>query len=302
MSIFGRIGAALPALDPLARATDAARMKLVDEVLAEHAALVEETRTLAADPEDAVERLDEIARHLLGALRGTGPFEAFDAWVRSDLPEILDAPDVNARTRRRAMKRLEALNDQSGAHVLFANAIERALGDGDAPHVYEVAAGTGGLARHAGPLLLATRPGLRWTISDLDEAGLGASDRDPPWLAAEGRNALALSELDDVDLFVCAQAAHHLPPGVVVGMLGQAARAPRGVLILDVHRGGLVATLAGTAGVLLGRNRIVAIDGVRSARRAFTPAELALLARLAGLRVLRAGPLGPAYAVLHAVA
>jgi hypothetical protein len=277
-------------------------MKRVDGVLDAHTGLTDECRELSRTPSAHVPRLDEIASRLLDALRATGPFGAVDAWVRSDAPEILDDPDVEEAVRSRAMKRLEALNDQSGAHVLFADAIDAALDDGDAPHVYELAAGTGGLARHAGPLLLRARPALRWTISDLDEAGLGATEDDPPWLRAEHRDALALSALSDVDLFVCAQAAHHLPAGVVVGLLAQAGRAPRGILILDVHRGGLVAGVAGAAGALLGRNRIVAVDGMRSVRRAFTPAELVLLARLAGLRVLRAGPLGPAYAVLHAIA
>ena len=57
-----------------------------------------------------------------------------------------------------------------------------------------------------------------------------------------------------------------------------------------------------TAGSITIRDgRIVALDGIQSARRAFLPAELALLARVAGLRVRRVGPLGPAYLALHAV-
>jgi len=301
LSIFARLGAALPPLDPFARVTDTARLKALDELLGERAGEVAECQALSAEPTASIDRIDAIARATLGALRSRGPFETLDTWVRTDAAEILDAPDIDPEVRAEALRRLEALNEESGAHALFAGALEAALDDRPAPHVYEVAAGTGGFARRAGPGLRDARPELRWTVSDLDAGGLETGAEDPSWLRKEARDAVALGDISGVDLFLCVQAAHHLSPGMVVRFLARASRAPLGALILDVHRGGVVAGVAGVVGAALGQNRIVALDGMRSARRAYTPAELALLARLAGARVVRAGPLGPAYAVLHAV-
>ncbi|MAQ19809.1 MAG: hypothetical protein CMN30_34030 [Sandaracinus sp.] len=293
------VGRELPLVDPLARRVDTARMRRVEAVLAAGAARVAECRTLLDRPAAGLERLDTHARALLADLRAAGPLTRIDARVRSERHEILDSPDVPPRVRQRAMRRLEALNERAGAHAIFLRTLDQVLGDHPAPHVYELAAGTGGLARRHGAALRRRRRGLRWTISDLDERVLGASERE--WLRAERRDVLALSELEGVDLFLCVQAAHHLPPGVLLGLFAQARSAPLGLLVLDVHRGPLVAGLAGLAGLALGRDRIVALDGIQSARRAFLPAELALLARVAGLRVRRVGPLGPAYLALHAV-
>jgi len=276
-------------------------MKALDQLLGERAQQVAECQALSADETVSTGRIDAIARAALGALRARGTFGAIDTWVRTEATEILDAPGIDPNVRSEALRRLEALNEDSGAHTLFAGALEAALDDRPAPHVYEVAAGTGGFARRAGPGLRAGRPKLRWTVSDLDATGLETGADDPPWLRTEVRDALALGDITGVDLFLCVQAAHHLTPGMVVRFLARASRAPLGALILDVHRGGVVAGLAGVVGAALGRNRIVALDGMTSARRAYTPSELALLARLAGARVVLARALGPAYSVLHAV-
>ena len=276
-------------------------MKVLNELLGERAEEVAECQALSADEMASTDRIDAIARAALGALRARGPFGAIDTWVRTDVAEILDAPGLDPAVRAEALRRLESLNEESGAHALFAGALESVLDDRPAPHVYEVAAGTGGFARRVGPRLRAVWPELRWTVSDLDATGLETGAEDPPWLRKEVRDALALGDISGVDLFLCVQAAHHLSPGMVVRFIARASRAPLGALIIDVHRGGVVAGLAGVVGAALGQNRIVALDGMRSARRAYMPAELALLARLAGARVVVARALGPAYTVLHAV-
>lgn len=301
MSVLARFGSALPSLDPLARLTDAARMRAVDGLVAARAAEVEECRRLCLEAPPNLRRIDEIARGALGTLREVGPLSALDAWVHRERLEILDGDDVDPRVRAEAMRRLEAVNDGTGAHAVFTEAIDRALGAEGGAHVYEVAAGTGGLARRMGSELRGRRPGLRWTVSDIDVDILAAKSADPQWLLRERRDALDLGGLDDVDLFICVQATHHFSPGLVVAVLAQARCSRLGMLVLDVHRGGLVAGAAGIVGTVVGRNRIVALDGMRSARRAYTPAELSLLARFAGVRVVRSGPVGPAYLALHVV-
>lgn len=272
----------------------------VAEVLEAEASSVERARALLADERPDLGALDAIARHLLERMRRRGPLSAVDGWLRSEREEILDDPAIDPAVRERAMQRLERLTESSGAHLLFARAIDSALGDVREPHIYEVAAGTGGLARAVGERLRRRRPGLRWTISDRDERVLAPSPSDPDWLRAETRDLRAPGPLPEADLFLCVQAAHHLPPGLVSLLLHRGAAAPCGLLLIDVHRGPLVAGLAAVAASVLARDRIVTLDGVQSARRAFIPAELALLARTAGLRVKGAGPLGPAYLQLSA--
>jgi hypothetical protein len=271
-------------------------------VLRRESLAVDRARALLGDERPALPLLDAVARQLLGALRSGGPLAALDAFVQDEREEILDDPAIDPAVRERSMRRLEALNESSGAHRLFARTVAAALGDGPAPHVYELAAGTGGLARCMGEGLRRRHPELRWTISDRDERVLAASPSDPPWLHAEMRDLLGDEPFPEADLFLCVQAAHHLPPGLVLLLLHRGGAARRGVLLLDVHRGALLAGLAAVAASVLARDRIVVLDGVQSARRAFTPAELALLARAAGLHVERAGPLGPAYLQLRAAA
>jgi len=277
-------------------------MARIDDVLARESATVARAGALLASTSPSLAALDLVARLLLDALRAEGPLGALDGWLRDEREELLDDPAIDPAVREHSMRRLEALNESSGAHRLFARTIADALGDRPSPHVYEIAAGTGGLARSMGESLRRRIPGLRWTISDRDERVLKASPNDPPWLEAEARDLLGTEPFPAADLFLCVQAAHHLPPGLVLLLLHRGASARRGVLIIDVHRGPVIAGLAAVAATALARDRIVILDGVQSARRAFTPADLALLARAAGLEVLRAAPLGPAYLQLRATA
>jgi ubiquinone/menaquinone biosynthesis C-methylase UbiE len=86
------------------------------------------------------------------------------------------------------------------------------------------------------------------------------------------------------DVAHCSLLVHHLDADEVVAALGEMARVSRrGVVINDLRRGTvpLLATVAST--VLFARSRVTRADGLTSARRAYTLAELdALLAR-AGL-------------------
>ena len=300
MSLLARVGSRLPPADVFAHVTDRARMARIDELVVREAATVARGRALLEGSSPSLAALDSVARPLLDALRQVGPLASLDQRLHDEREEIMDDPTIDPDVRAHSMKRLELLNESSGAHLLFARIIDQALGDNPAPHVYELAAGTGGLARSMGEHLRERRPGLRWTISDRDEQVLAASPSDPSWLRAEGRDLLGAEPFPDADLFLCVQAAHHLPPGLVLLLLHRGARARRGLLLLDVLRGVWVAGVAAFAATILARDRIVVLDGIQSARRAFTPAELALLARVAGLRVEDVGALGPAYLQLRA--
>lgn len=97
-----------------------------------------------------------------------------------------------------------------------------------------------------------------------------------------------------VDVVTCIHVLHHLAPPEAIGLLGELHRVARlRVVCLDLSRS--VSTLIGAWLLtrLTSRNRLTRADGVQSARRAYTPAEAADLARCAGwmnFDVCRHGP------------
>jgi hypothetical protein len=79
---------------------------------------------------------------------------------------------------------------------------------------------------------------------------------------------------------------HHLDPGDVVAALRELRRvARRGVVINDLRRGILPMVAMAVSTVALGGSRVTRADGLVSARRAYTLAELDDLVGEAGLVV-----------------
>ncbi len=302
-------------LAPFAVRLDERRRSRVDELIVEERATVQEISAacarLAEGPDDgAAAAIDRGVAHMLAGLRAaggsSGALEAVDDVVRSDELEWLDLEWVPGVAKRAGMKLLHLVNGVTGAYPKWSEVLAEALGPTPTrpAHVHDLAAGTGGFARW-----LAMHPPhgleLRVTSSDLDPGyvalGERAARREHAAVRFETRDALDLRGIGPVDLFVCTQATHHLGPARVLRMIAQAiAHAPRGIVIVDVYR---------AAGVALGTGAVLALialpimrDGVLSVRRSYTPAELALLARLAGARVVRAEPVGAVHCVLHALA
>ncbi len=311
----------LPPPGLLARHLDRARARRVDDVLYTGGGAVREVeaacRALLDGADARAERVvDVLARQLLQELR-LAPSSAdavtrqaarFDAALRSDAPELLDVDLLPQPVKDYSMRLLHRLNARIGSYDLWTEAVVDALGDAADAHVYDLAAGTGGYARHLARHQPAGRR-VRITSSDLSPDYVAVGERaareegvtDVRWEVRDALDLRALRARGDVDLFLCTQAVHHLGPAMVVRMISQAVHASRGgLLVVDLARGALTAlgTLA-VVGVVTPWPVLV-YDGFQSVRRAYTPAEFTLLARLAGAKDVSARLWGPAWCVLRA--
>lgn len=320
-------------LPPLAAALDDATRAAFEQVFSDNAAQValvrEALARLLEGPRDAdedyvdlaVEGLLAHARHLARARGGLARAASMlDGPLRSRSPELMDRAWVPAWIRRTEMRILRTLGEALG-FAAWSTLVDEALarpGAGspleapavgqperhhERPHVYELAAGAGGLA-----LYLAKSRGheLRLTASDLSadnvELMRAAALREGRSLAIEVRSALELRDVRDVDLFVCTLAAHHFRPGELVRALSQAtAVARRGVLVLDLARSASALALTAVSGMVLHPFPPLVYDALQSVRRSYLPAELELLALVAGAKLVVSRPVAPAHVVLHAV-
>jgi SAM-dependent methyltransferase len=91
-----------------------------------------------------------------------------------------------------------------------------------------------------------------------------------------------------VDVALCSLVLHHLPEEAVAALLRRLAELVRlGFVVSDFRRGWLAWATVWLATHLVSRNRMTRHDGPLSVRRAYTPAELARLARRAQLPDMR---------------
>jgi SAM-dependent methyltransferase len=229
-----------------------------------------------------------------------------DQWTRSDAPELLDRSSVPVFWNRTTVRALQHVNGLAGSYATWrALVLEATAGMADA-HVYELAAGSGGFARD---LAHHASDRVRITASDrsVDYVELGRRLAEQAGLShiqfevCDASDLRAVRARGDVDLFLCTQAAHHFPPGPLVQLLSHAmVSAKAGILVIDLARS--VSAAFGTALVAL----VAApwpgliMDGFQSVRRAYTPSELSLLARLAGAQHVEAAAFGPAWCTLRA--
>lgn len=311
----------LPPLDLAALRLDRYRARRVDDVLATRRGAVAEVADACAALVEGLDdgrsrRVDRLAAELLQELRLT-PSSAdavdraiarADGALRSDAPELLDVDLLPRRIKDLSMRLLHRVNVSIGSYDVWTDVLVDALGPAASAHVYDLAAGTGGYARH---LVRHQPPGrhLRVTSSDLSADYVAAGEGRARAEGAgevrwEVRDALDLREVrerGDVDLFLCTQAVHHLTPGQVTRMIAHAtAAAPGGLLVIDLLRSPLSALATPLFVALTTPWPVLVYDGFQSVRRAYTPAEFELLARLAGAREVASRAWGPAWCVLRA--
>ncbi|QQR91189.1 MAG: methyltransferase domain-containing protein [Myxococcales bacterium] len=259
---------------------------------------------------DAQELLRNESELLLQSFRNTQPTSGresverrLDAIIQTQATEIMELPGLALSFKVFLVNQLERVNRQTGAYVAWARKIDALLCSTPEAQVYELASGGGGFCRH----LLKSHDkahALRVTGSDYDQdfvdlaqAKCRANDSQ---LRFENRDATQLWDIHDVDLFVCAQAAHHMNAGDIVAMIHTALRAKQGILIIDLLRSLTGALEAACAVALLSPLTPVFWDGFQSVRRGFLPSELTLLATLAGAQNIVTEPLGPVHFSLHA--
>lgn len=205
---------------------------------------------------------------------------------RADLDELLDGGRLTADEVEANLRDLARLNRLPGGTGASVEGVRRLLPDPTGPRVNVLDVGTG-----AGDMPLAfARRGWWTTAIDTNPVVLAVARR-----TTRRRLRVRVAEADArslpfaadaLDVAHCSLLIHHLDPAEAVVVLREMSRvARRGVVVNDLRRG--VVPLAATAAtvVALGRSHVTRADGIASARRAYTLAELEELLAEAGLRV-----------------
>lgn len=202
---------------------------------------------------------------------------------RADADELLDSGSLSAREVEDNLADLVRLNRLPGGTAASVRAVRALLTGAGAASILDVGTGRADM-----PIAFA-RAGWRTVAVDanpqVSRVARRATARHAEIEVVDG-DARRLPFPDDAfDVAHCSLLLHHLEPDEAVAALGELARvARRGVVVNDLRRGALplLATVAGTT--LLARSRVTRVDGLASARRAYTVEELDRMLQRAGLR------------------
>jgi ubiquinone/menaquinone biosynthesis C-methylase UbiE len=207
--------------------------------------------------------------------------------------EYLDEPTLEADELRRNLREMAMLNRLPGGVSASRGAIEWLLDGTDPAVVLDVGTGGGDL-----PAALERQRGarrLQQLACDIRPEVLAYATRRLSRVAhvnlllADARH-LPLAD-ESVDVAHASLVMHHLDPEDAVRALAEMRRvARRGVVVNDLRRGRLAFAVSAITVLGLARARYTRHDGVLSARRAYTLAELDDLATAAGLRRVRRSP------------
>jgi len=199
--------------------------------------------------------------------------------------ELLDGESLDPADLRLNLREMAMLNRLSGGLSASRRGIACLLNGAAEATVLDVGTGSGDL-----PAALVRRNGARLRVIAIDirpevlvvaQARVGALPM-VELLEADARH-LPLAD-GSVDVAHASLLLHHLDPGEAVAALREMRRvARRGVVINDLRRGALALAVTAAAVVALTRGRYTRHDGVMSARRAYTLAELDDLAAAAGM-------------------
>ncbi len=204
--------------------------------------------------------------------------------MRADASELLDGGSLSLPEIEHNLADLARLNRLPGGTSASVDGIERLIEGGTDGRILDVGTGRGDM-----PLAFAER-GWRTTGLDINADVLLVARRETAAeplveiVAGDGRS-LPFDD-DSFDVAHASLFVHHFGPAEVAAILRELRRvARRGVVINDLRRG-LVPLLATGAGVLaFGRSRVTWNDGLASARRSYTLAELDELLAGTGLRI-----------------
>jgi 2-polyprenyl-3-methyl-5-hydroxy-6-metoxy-1,4-benzoquinol methylase len=213
------------------------------------------------------------------------------AWhLRDDaLTEWLDAATIgegNLQRNLRDIRRINALLGWTAAAVRAIAAITRAEPD-RAWTLLDVASGSADIPRAI----------ARWARHSGTDLTITASDINPHIVAIARQESRALPNLhiaqmdaldlpfapQSVDIVLCTLALHHFAPEAAVALLRSMARVGKRILLFDVQRSRLAHAGVIALTHLLGMDAMTCHDAPISVRRAYSAAELRVLARHAGL-------------------
>ena len=217
----------------------------------------------------------------------------------SDAAELLDAPGtIPAPTLAHNLRDIRRVNRFAGGTSVVLRHLPELLADvprGTPLTLLDIATGSGDIPRAL--VRWGRRRGydLRVLATDISEDVLAVARHETahePAITIEACDARALPYPDGAfDIAVCSLALHHFPRAEAVKVLAEMGRvARRGIILND-----LIRTWPGYVGAwLLGnvatRNRLTRHDAPLSILRAFTPEELAEMAREAGLLSITVTP------------
>ncbi len=205
-------------------------------------------------------------------------------------PEVMDDPGLDPERHARALRGLARINAWSGSARILWSAVAPCAPSGAATvlRILDVASGAGDV-----PMRLwrkARRAGRDVELLGCDLSPMAVAFARQRAAEAGARvefqrcDVLEESLPEGYDVVTCSLFLHHLEDGQAVELLRRvAAAARRLVLVSDLNRtrAGLAMAWLGTR--LLSRSDVVHVDGPRSVKRAFTPAEALGLAERAGL-------------------
>lgn len=214
--------------------------------------------------------------------------------TRSLAPELLDAEHLDAHELALNLREMATLNRLPGGSRDSVRAVERLLGEQTEATVLDVGTGSGDFVRR-----LRRRRHVEAIAADLRPEVLEIARRN---LAGINNVSLLLADVrslplgdGEVDVAHASLLLHHLDPDDAITALGEMRRVARlAVVINDLRRGLLPFLMTAAAVLAFSRGAYTRHDGVLSARRAYTLAELDTLAAKAGLSVLsRSGRFWP---------
>jgi len=208
---------------------------------------------------------------------------------RELVPEVMDDPALDPALHEAALRGLGRINWFSRSASMLWPAIVAAADrqPGRALRVLDLACGGGDVLVQLAKKAAAEGKAIELTGADVSPVALVFARRqaeaagvDLGWLEVDlFQEALP----DGYDLAMNSLFMHHLTAGRAVDVFSKMKAACDTVLINDLRRGAIAhaVTVAGTR--LLSRSPVVHVDGPRSVRAAWTPAELMALAEQARL-------------------
>jgi 2-polyprenyl-3-methyl-5-hydroxy-6-metoxy-1,4-benzoquinol methylase len=269
---------------------------------------------------DGGEALARLAESMVAELRAAtadratggllGVAGRLDRAMPTDTVELMDRPSVGEERRKRTIRWMDRMNRRLGTYVLFLSALEPLLDAapaGSTTTVLDLASGHGGF-----PLALSALNGGRRKLRII------ASDVRPEYVEIGRRRAREVGARDidfrvvdafrlgdafapgEIDVVTCTQSLHHFGAGGVARLTtGSLRHARRGIVFVDIAR---TVTLLLAVSVLGAMSLDTAIlhDATVSARKAFVPEELALIAGIVpGGESLETLYLPPNFAVMR---
>lgn len=219
--------------------------------------------------------------------------------------EWMDDPALARGRHERALAGLARINRLSDAGAAAWAALRplAAQVNGGA-RVGDLACGGGEVVVEAARRARADDASVAWLGCDVSDVALDVARRRAAdagvSITFERRDVIAGEPPRGCDALMCSLFLHHLDPPDVVWLLRRMGEAAgRGIVVMDLSRTWTGLALAAVVPRLITRSAVVHVDAVRSARAAYTAAELADMAERAGLHGASIERRWPARMILH---